>query len=142
MVSLQSRAKEDVGVLAAHLAPCVLLFLLAILCVLPQQSQSPWTCDWQTLLHILTVVSSLSAAGQRHFSPGLQDRYQLRYLDQRNDEGNVDVEWVFQLKQGEPGLLCALPRLFLPKLFYLKRGLNLDNLCYMREDADHRGTCA
>lgn len=80
-------------------------------------------------------------------------------VEERNTVGNVVVVRVYQLKTRRsrialasragdlwlpclrmvcPELAYALPRLFLPKLVYDKRGLNLVNLHYLRK-VDDRG---
>ncbi len=158
------------GVLAAHLAPVILLFLLVVLCALPQLSQSLWTYDRQTLLHIQTVVSSLHDAGQCHFSPWLVRPLPAEILRstgnasgrkkrrrKRGCRAGVSAKTrrsriALASRAGDLRLPClrmicpevpsVLPRLFLPKSAYCKRGLNLDNLRYLRKDDDCGGTSA
>lgn len=106
-----SRKMAPGGVLAARLAQFVILFLLLMLCLLPQYGQTLWTYDRQALFNIRSSVPALSGAGQYYFHPWLVRPLPAEIIrptgnasGKKNAGGDGAAERVRQRKQKECGM--------------------------------------
>lgn len=147
------------GVLAARLALFVLLFLLFMVCLIPQFGQTLWIYNRQALFNIRSSVPDFSGAGQYYSwlvrplpagilrpmgsANGRKKRRRRQGCRVGASEKAKRARSVFSSRARDlrlpclravcPVVLFSVPRPSVPRPYYTKKRINFGNLCYLRK---------